>query len=164
LTDLVELKIACLHPWSIEWGFVHYFDSILNRDCEKLIDFLPPLAKGIGIPPEHVPCTFLFAFNSDNQIVGRVSIRHHLTEHLEKYGGHIGYGVMPGYRNQGVATEILKQSLEICKKSLGLNEVLVTCDDDNFGSIRTIEKNDGTFIDKVSGEDGQLTRRYKVQL
>jgi predicted acetyltransferase len=164
LNDLEELKVACLHPWALEWGFVHYFDSILNRDCEKLTDFLPPMANGIGIPAEHVPCTFMFAFNGHNKILGRVSIRHELTEHLENYGGHVGYGVLPEYRNRGVATEILRQSLEICKNDIGLSEVLITCDDDNLGSIKTIEKNAGTFIDKVSQEDGQLTRRYKIQL
>ncbi len=163
LSDLEELKKACLHPWSLEWGFVHYFDSLLGRDCEKLIDFLPPLARGVGIDQGHVPCTFLFAFSETKEILGRVSIRHFLTPQLETFGGHIGYGVIPEHRNKGVASEILKKSLEIARSDLGLKEVLLTCDDTNQGSIRTIEKNNGVLIDRVTQPDtGVVSRRYKI--
>jgi predicted acetyltransferase len=37
--------------------------------------------------------------------------------------------------------------------------VLVTCDDDNIGSIRTIEKNGGVFENTVSGPDGATAKR-----
>ena len=62
-----------------------------------------------------------------------------------KDGGHIGYAVVPKFRGQGIATEILKQSLDYCKENnvQTAGKVLVTCDDDNIGSVKTIENNGG---------------------
>ena len=91
-----------------------------------------------------MPVSFLFAFNNLGEIVGRTSIRHRNDHNLIKYGGHIGYGVCPKYRKQGYATEILKESLLFVKKNLpDLKRVLVTCDEGNIGSQKTIEEMEG---------------------
>ena len=98
---------------------------------------------GRNLPARMVPGTFLVA-DVGGEIVGRVSIRHQLNEHLRDEGGHIGYGVLPPFRRRGYATEILRQSL-IIARSLGIDEVLVTCDDDNAGSVKVIEACGGRF-------------------
>lgn len=89
----------------------------------------------------------------------RVSIRHALTPFLERVGGHIGYVVVPEYRRQGYATAILRQSLQIARQKLGLTRVLLTCDDDNIGSIRVIEKNRGILESVVTGTNGETSKR-----
>jgi predicted acetyltransferase len=71
-----------------------------------------------------VPATFLVA-EAEGQIVGRVSIRHELNACLAEVGGHIGYGVRPGFRRRGYATAIMRQSLAVAS-SIGLERVLVT--------------------------------------
>ena len=163
--DLAELERCCLDDWALEYGFVHYLDSLLKRDCKELITFLPKMEKGIGIPQEHVPCTFMFVFDEENKIIGRTSIRHTLTEQLKRDGGHIGYAVMPDERKKGYATVILKKSLDYCKRELGLCEVLLTCDDDNIASIKTIEKYKGILIDRIPMQNTSvLKRRYKIIL
>lgn len=113
---------------------------------------------GTNLAPDRVPSTMLYAF-LDGKVVGRASIRHELNDFLFKVGGHIGYAVATSYRNQGIATEILKQALKYCRNILHLERVLITCDDDNIGSYKTIEKNNGILESRHD-----LKRRYWIDL
>jgi predicted acetyltransferase len=118
---------------------------------------------GVDVPEGWVPSTFLVA-EAEGQIVGRVSIRHALNAHLAEVGGHIGYGVRPGFRRRGYATAILGQSLAVAS-SIGLDRVLVTCDDDNEGSANVIENCGGVLENVVAGRDGSVPkRRYWVEI
>lgn len=117
---------------------------------------------GVDLAPGRVPATMLFAV-VDDEIVGRVHIRHELTPALLEEGGHVGYGVRPAHRRRGYATQMLRQGLEVVR-ALGVEEALVTCDDDNPGSIGTIENCGGVLEDKRPREEGKLTRRYWIDL
>jgi predicted acetyltransferase len=100
--------------------------------------------------PGYVPCTTLW-YVDGAEYLGRLAIRHRLTEWLLEYGGHIGYDVRPGARRQGHATAMLAQALPIAKR-LGIDDVLITCDADNVGSRRVIEANRGRFDDERGGK------------
>ncbi len=116
---------------------------------------------GVGLPAGYVPATFLVA-DVAGEIVGRSSIRHRLTDYLEREGGHIGYGVLPGHRRRGYATEILRQSLVIAR-AIGIDRVLVTCDDSNIGSRAVIEACGGRLDSVVESADGPFrVRRYWI--
>jgi predicted acetyltransferase len=140
-------------------NFLHYYEE--GMPFARYLETLEQHARGEHIPPGHVPSTFLFAFDGPS-IVGRGSIRHELNDFLLLVGGHIGYTVVPEFRRRGYATEILRQLLTIARERLGLARVLVTCDEDNVGSIRTIEKNGGVLENVVTGLDGTPKRRYWI--
>ena len=71
--------------------------------------------------------------------------------------------VVPEYRRQGYATAILRQSLRLARQKLDLKRVLVTCDDDNVGSIKTIQRNGGVLESIITGPDGDTPqRRYWI--
>lgn len=136
--------------------FLHYYsDGMQFRDY---LEVLTDQRRGVNLPPNHVPSTFLFAFVG-KRIVGRVSIRHSLDEFLERVGGHIGYVVVPEFRRRGYATEILRQALRIASERLHIRRALVTCDDDNVGSIRTIERNGGRLENVIAGSDLEKPKR-----
>jgi predicted acetyltransferase len=142
-------------------SFLHYYQE--GMPFPRYLEVLAEREQGINLPSaHHVPSTFLFAF-AGTRIVGRASIRHSLNEFLERVGGHIGYVVVPEFRRRGYASTILRLSLDIARNKFGIRRVLVTCDDDNIGSIRTIEKNGGILENIVSGPDlDKPKRRYWI--
>jgi predicted acetyltransferase len=136
--------------------FLHYYEE--GMSFRRYLEVLAEQERGENLPANHVPSTFVFAF-AGIRIVGRVSIRHALNPYLERVGGHIGYVVVPEYRRQGYATSILRLALQMARQKLGLTRVLVTCDDDNVGSIKTIEKNGGVLDHIATGLDGDNPKR-----
>jgi len=139
----------------------HYVDGMPFRDY---LQVLAEQEQGINLPSaHHVPSTFLFAFVG-KRIVGRVSIRHRLNEFLEREGGHIGYVVVPEFRRRGYATAILRLALNLAREKYGISSVLVTCDDDNIGSVKTIEKNGGVLDTVIAQPGSKLIRRYWIHL
>ena len=141
-------------------NFLHAYEEGMR--FSRYLEVLAEQARGESLPAGHVPSTFLFAF-AGTRIVGRVSIRHRLTPDLERLGGHIGYVVVPEFRRLGCATAMLGQALEIARDRLGLHRVLVTCDDDNVGSIKVIEKNGGVLENVVTAPDlASPKRRYWI--
>jgi predicted acetyltransferase len=101
-------------------------------------------------PPGWVPSTHLW-FVDGEEYLGRVSIRHSLTDWLRRIGGHIGYEVRPTARRQGHATTMLALALPVAA-SLGIDPALVTCDPDNTASRRVIEANGGRFEEAGDGK------------
>jgi predicted acetyltransferase len=121
-------------------------DYRADMDYAAFLRLLEDHRTGRGLPPEVSPSSFLFAFEG-GRIVGRASIRHALVPPLGDSAGHIGYAVLPHARNRGCATQILRDAIRYAHAELGLDRLLVTCDDDNAASIRVIEKNGGVLLD-----------------
>ncbi len=142
--------------------FLHFYEE--GMPFRRYLDVLAEQQQGINLPSSrHVPSTFLFAFVGA-RIVGRTSIRHRLNEFLEREGGHLGYVVVPEFRRQGYATAILGLAVTIARKKSGTNRLLVTCDDDNIASIKTIEKNGGLLENIVASPDLERPiRRYWIE-
>ena len=141
------------------------FHFLLDYDAQDRWDNylrrLEAQRRGEALPEGWVPGTFRVASVGDH-IVGRISIRHRLNDYLSIIGGHVGYAVVPSFRRKGFATEILRQGLVIAR-SEGVDRVLITCDDDNEGSSRTIERCGGVLESVVMGEgDGPRKRRYWI--
>ncbi len=98
-------------------------------------------------PPGHVPSTTLWWADGD-EYLGRIQLRHSLNAFLREQGGHIGYDVAPEHRRQGHATAMLRAFLPIAATQFGLEQVLITCDDDNVASRKVIEAGGGVFEDQ----------------
>jgi predicted acetyltransferase len=107
-----------------------------------------------------VPSTLYYFIENNQRIVGAIHFRYELNDTLMHHGGHIGYGIRPSERRKGYATIMLRQLLQEIKKQ-GYRKVLITCDDNNLGSIGTILNCNGRLEDKVEFE-GTIVRRYWV--
>ncbi len=138
------------------------YDSAAE-DFDAYLRGLRDGARGAGLAPGRVPhSTFWLA--SGRRLIGRSVVRYRLTPELEEEGGHVGYDIRPSERRKGYGTLILRLTLEEVR-GLGLSRVLVTCDTDNVGSAKVIEKNGGRLESRgVSKRTGKLISRYRVEL
>lgn len=118
--------------------------------------------KGVDLPPNWVRGTTRFVFAGES-LVGRVSVRHELNDFLLNLGGHIGYAVRPAFRRRGYASAMLDFGLGVLAAE-GMTRVLVTCDEGNAGSQRTIEKAGGQLEDVRDAGAGPPKRRYWIDV
>ncbi|MBQ6906355.1 MAG: GNAT family N-acetyltransferase [Clostridia bacterium] len=147
-----ELNHTNHSPWAIFKNDYHDFDHYMdNLEINEPKD---------GKVPDSV---FFLLDKERNILLGAVNIRHHLNEHLLKYGGHIGDGIRPSERGKGYATEMIRLALIECKK-LGIDRVLMVCDKSNVASAKTITKNGGILENEFTDEDGNIEQRYWIEL
>ena len=111
---------------------------------------------------ELVPDSTFFCLDTEQDIfVGAVNIRHTLNEGLLRSGGHIGDGIRPSLRGQGLGTRMIALALEECDR-LGIRRVLMCCDKANAASARTIIKNGGVLENEII-DGGEVVQRYWIQ-
>lgn len=135
-TEMIEKDLAAFgSTWHDEAGFRAFVDALRADALEET-----------RRPEGFVPSTFLWLVN-DDEFLGRLSIRHRLTPYLLELGGSIGYYVRRSARGRGYASEMLRRALPVAA-DLGIEKVLITCDHDNVGSRRVIEKNGGVLEDR----------------
>lgn len=135
----------------------------LESDFEAFLTHLrryePP-----NVPPEgFVRSEYLWLVDGPDYL-GRVSLRHSLNERLRQFGGHIGYEIRPSARRQGNATLALRLALRRAAE-LGLQRVLLSCDEDNAASWKVMEANGGVCegVFRLDFYDKPI-RRYWIQL
>ena len=114
-----------------------------NEPFDEFLEKLRNLSNGFGIPSGFVPHSTFWLID-DEQVVAVSNLRHQLTESLRREGGHIGYSVRPSMRKRGYGRAVLKITLEMAA-SMGIQEVLITCESTNPGSIGVILANGGVF-------------------
>jgi len=133
--------------------------TVIGDETRKAKDLADPTAfaaftmrlrdlalPGTPRPEGFVAMTTLWWVDGD-EYLGRLSVRHELTPWLREFGGHIGYMVRPSARRRGNAGAMLAAALPIAR-DLGIDPVLLTCDDTNAASRRVIESNGGVFEDQ----------------
>jgi predicted acetyltransferase len=163
----IELKPEYLSFYQ-EWkdtgeNMVPWVISKDPTNFEAMIQSLLDAEKGENIPKGWVPDSTYWLVNENNRVLGAVNIRHRLTEPLLNTGGHIGYGIRPSERRKGYATQLLALSLEKIKE-LGIQKVLITCDEGNVGSAKTILHNGGVPDTDFIEEDGHVVKRFWIDL
>ncbi|HEX3784655.1 MAG TPA: GNAT family N-acetyltransferase [Pseudonocardiaceae bacterium] len=127
--------------WDSEGGFADYL-AALRADAD------PDHPR----PADRVACTSWW-WVEGTEYLGRIAVRHRLTDCLRVAGGHIGYDIRPTARRSGHATAMLRAVLPEAL-ALGVKPAaLVTIDPDNVGSRKATEANGGVLED-VGGPFG----------
>ncbi len=117
------------------------------------------IAWRVFVPkPAYAKATLYILTSSQTGPAGALDLRHYLTERLLNGGGNIGYGIRPCQRRKGFAPYMLGLGIEKAK-AMGLDKVLICCDDDNPASAYTIEDCGGRLENVIDG-----LRRYWVTI
>ena len=124
---------------------------------KKFLQWYANASKGIGLTANLVPSTLYWLY-IDGIPVGYGKLRHRLNHHLLKIGGHIGYVIRPSARGKGYGKLLLKEILAKAKE-LGLEELLITCMQENAASQKVIEANAG-ILSHI--EDGRCYYWIKI--
>ncbi len=129
-------------------------------------EWLVKIRKDIDIANVEKPrvpaLTYFYVREEDDRIVGMINIRLALSDFLREEGGHIGYSVRPTERRRHYATDMLKAGVEVLN-TIGINEVLVSCDKENIASSGTILNNGGRLIkEKYSETFKEMIQMYAV--
>jgi predicted acetyltransferase len=152
-----------------EWGRdVHQPGSGLHADDEvdTEADFSAWVARLADEANAAVPCAEgrvhadYWWIAEEQRYLGCITLRHALNDFLLRAGGHVGYGLRPSARGRGLARWALRMIFPRAQQ-LGIDRLLVTCDDSNTASARTIE-NAGGMLEDVRQTELGLTRRYWI--
>ncbi len=115
-----------------------------------------------NIEDSRVPAlTYFYVREEDGRIVGMINIRLALNDLLRKECGHIGYSIRPTERRKHYATDMLNAGLKVCD-TIGIKEVLVSCDKDNAASAGVIKNCGGILKDEFYSETFHETLRMYV--
>lgn len=132
-----------------------------------LVKTLPPDPEKELVPAYE----FEMRHTKSNETLGHISLRIGSTDRIVKYGGHLGYDVLPEHRGHHYAARSCRLLFPFAGQH-GMSILWVTCNPDNIASRRTCEIAGGTFIEIVdlpedndqyqSGERQKC--RYKLEL
>jgi predicted acetyltransferase len=135
--------------------------DLTETGCAAFVERLRPYADPASELPDNLVHSDYYWITDgtgpDEEVVGFLALRHRLNAWLLEEGGHIGYSVRPSRRRRGYASRALGLAVRR-SAGRGLDRVLVTCDDDNMASARTIEINGGVYEDTRKGK-----RRYWIE-
>ena len=144
-------------------SFLHYYTE--GMPFRRYLEVLAEHEQGVNLPSAHVPSTFLFAFVGPDR---RAYVDSALAQRFSRARGRPhrlcrGAGVStagPCHHDSSFVPADRARA-----KCRGTHRILVTCDDDNLGSIRAIERNNGVLENIVSGPDlDKPKRRYWIDL
>ena len=152
------------------WGHVH--DSYILHDPAKyeswrhtVLESFRRAEQGIGLPPGIVPSVTYWIFLGD-RCIGAGNLRPRLNHALTVYGGHIGTAVRPADRGRGYARRAALLLFGEAKK-FGIDELLLTCFEENAASVRLLTGLPGAVMERdevlLRGERRKI-RRFRYTL
>lgn len=133
------------------------------EDYDRWLTNIHNRITATDLPDGFVQEAFYLCYDG-SEMVGVLNLKFTLTPYLLNYGGHIGYAVRPGRQGHGLATRMLRQSLDIAR-GMGMDKVLLVCDDDNLASEKVIQHCGGQYEDtRYDAEEAVHVKRYWITL
>jgi predicted acetyltransferase len=107
-----------------------------------------------------VPTYFFRMMSVDRaEELGTINLRIGSTPHIERYAGHIGYGVHSPFRGHHYAARSLVLLVPFAR-GVGIDPLWITCDPDNVASRRSLEIAGAEFFEIVEVPEHCGIRKY----
>ncbi|AKS41155.1 GNAT family N-acetyltransferase [Wenzhouxiangella marina] len=130
-------------------------------DFSALLVRLDDLRAGRNLPEGRVPSSTYWLVEGD-EIIGVSNLRHALNEAIREVGGHIGLGVRPSRRGEGLGSELMALTIGRAWQR-GMAELYIHCYRDNAASARMIRANGGQLHSEIEvGQPPRIVQRYRV--
>lgn len=126
-------------------------------DISLYLKSITEMSKGIGLKPGYVPQTTYWLISDCGKAIGISRLRHHLTPVLLAKCGHIAYYVKKDERGKGLATKLIEKTIEKAHQ-MGIEDILITADEDNLASKKAILKCGGKLEDERIDET--INKKY----
>ncbi len=136
------------------FNFFNNFDCLTNGEITLKIS-----GKYSG-DKDMLPFYYYDIFLKD-RFIGRISMRIGSNFH-SYYNGNIGYEIEENFRGNNFAYKACKLVLPIAKAH-GMNEIILTCDEDNIASYKTIEKSGGELIEITKPPENHFAYRDNMK-
>lgn len=138
--------------------------SLRGSSIEISLELLEELSAEQSVYDVPTFC-FVIVENTYGRQVGTISLKRGYNDNIY-YVGNIGYEIYPEYRGNHYAYKACMLIIELAV-SLGMKELYITCDPDNYASIKTCEllgsKRLGTVNAPLDSEVYKLGIREKVR-
>jgi predicted acetyltransferase len=95
---------------------------------------------------------------SENEL-GTINLRVGSNMHIERYAGHIGYGVHPSHRGHHYAARSVTLLVPLARR-LNIDPLWITCDPENEASRRSLEIAGAKFVEIVEVPKDCGIRRF----
>lgn len=158
MMDEWNMEGSRIAPWPLHLKYhtEELFEEMLNRVQE--------VEEGNNLGEFASSTTYWLYDDGNNKLIGASNLRHYLTEEGLKLWGHIGYGIRPTERKKGLATKLLKLTMQEAKK-MNIDKVLLGAYVGNIGSWKVIEKCGGQFEKIIIEDETALpVKRYWINI
>lgn len=112
--------------------------------------------------PQDRVASHTYLLVEEAEVIGMLDIRMELNEYLYTRGGHIGYAITPEKRGQGYGKKMLSLGINEAY-DLGIDRLLITCDQDNLASQHVIKANGGKLANHYfDRQEEKWVQRYTI--
>ena len=132
-----------------------------HSDFRALLQRLEEFRNGVNLPEGYVPCTTYWLVDG-RELVGVSNLRPSLSEKLRHVGGHIGLGIRPSRRGQGLGKLLMQLTVKEAQRH-GLTTLRVHCHKHNVPSSRMIIANGGVLESEVL-VNNDVVQRYTLHM
>ncbi|MBY6203809.1 GNAT family N-acetyltransferase [Halomonas denitrificans] len=125
------------------------------QDFDAMLRRIERFERGVDLPDGYVPSSTFWLVDGQD-LLGVSNLRHRLNSGLRACGGHIGLGIRPSRRGEGLGIELLARTIEQAR-ARGIGDVHIHCHAGNEASARMIRRVGGVLQSEHVPPDGART-------